>query len=460
MLNFLKAAPETPKITDSATIDKNYKYWRIRILYSMYIGYACFYLTRKSLTFITPAIINIFHYSKAEIGILGTIFYVMYGISKFISGMLSDKSNPRYFLPIGLMMTGVVNILFGFSSSLLMFSLLWIVNGFFQGWGWPPCARLLTRWYSQRERGVWWGIWNTSHNFGGAIIPLIAAFCAVQWGWRSAMYVSGVCAILLGAILINRLRDVPESEGLPPIEEYKNDYPEGHKSIAKNTSVKEMLFKYVLRNKYIWILAAASVMVYIVRTAINDWGTVYLTEKGNSLMSSDGAVSFFEVGGFFGSLVAGWCSDKIFCGRRGPVNVLFSIGIVLALIAFWMCPAQNFMLHASCLFAIGFLVFGPQMLIGMAAAELSHREAAGTATGFIGLFGYLGAALSGYPVGAITQHWGWAGFFVAICICALLTIALLACLWSAKTYPKYLDEEASAPEAESAIPAVAEGDAV
>ena len=41
---------------------------------------------------------------------------------------------------------------------------VWSLNGFFQGWGWPPCARLLTHWYSRNERGFWWGCWNMSIN--------------------------------------------------------------------------------------------------------------------------------------------------------------------------------------------------------------------------------------------------------------------------------------------------------
>ena len=169
MINFsltslLKETPATQKILDPKLIDKTYRYWRIRTMYSMYIGYACFYFTRKSFTFVIPQMIQDLHFTKAQIGILGSVFYITYGVSKFISGMLSDKSNPRYFMAIGLILTGIANILFGFSSSIACLTLFWLANGFFQGWGWPPCARLLTHWYSQSERGVWWGIWNTSHN--------------------------------------------------------------------------------------------------------------------------------------------------------------------------------------------------------------------------------------------------------------------------------------------------------
>ncbi|MCL5260569.1 MAG: MFS transporter family glucose-6-phosphate receptor UhpC [Gammaproteobacteria bacterium] len=433
MFNFLKTAPHKPKLTNAAEIDSTYKYWRIRIFYSMYIGYAMFYLTRKNFDFIMPSLISDLHLTKSDLGLISTIFYIMYGVSKFVSGILSDKSNPRYFMAIGLIATGVCNIFFGFGASLWFLATVWMVNAFFQGWGWPPCARYLTHWYSQRERGRWWGVWNTSHNLGGGLIPIIAGALAIHYGWRTAMFVPGVIAIGLGLILLNRLRDVPETEGLPTIEEYKNDYPHGEcVPTHPKTPTKEILVKYVLCNKYLWILAFSFVLVYIVRTAINDWASLFLTEHGNSLMRSNSAVSFFEIGGFAGSLVAGWASDKIFAGRRGPVNVLFSIGIVAAIFWFWISASWGFIANASALFAIGFLVFGPQLLIGVAAAELSHREAAGTATGFVALFAYIGAALSGYPMGYITQHMGWNWFFVVLGVCSVLTILLLATMWNAK----------------------------
>lgn len=437
IFNILKSKPVSTPITNEEEIDKTYKYWRIRVLYSMYVGYACFYFTRKSFTFAMPELIKTLHFTKAEMGMLGSIFYITYGVSKFISGILADRSNPRYFMAIGLIITGIANIFFGLSSSFILLVVFWLINGFFQGWGWPACARLLTRWYSQRERGMWWGIWNTSHNFGAALIPIIVALCAAWWGWRGAMFVPGVIAILVGFFVINRLSDIPESKGLPPIEVYKNDFPVGDGSFSNEyLSRKEILINLVIKNKYIWLLAISYVLVYVVRTAINDWAALYLTEKGNTLLVANTTVSFFEIGGFFGSLVAGWCSDKIFKGCRGQINTIFSLGIVFAVLAFWLTPNAGYLVNCLCLFALGFLIFGPQMLVGVAAAELSHKYAAATATGFIGLFGYIGAALSGYPIGAITQHWGWTGFFISIAICSVLTVLLLAPLWSVKNAVK------------------------
>ena len=421
----------------NSDIQAKYRYWRIRIFYSTFLGYAIYYFTRKSFTFAMPAMIQSEGFSKSELGLLASILSLSYGFSKFFSGILSDHANPRYFFSCGLIVTGILNIFFGLSSSILFFAIFWGLNGWFQGFGWPPVAKYLTHWYAQSERGRWWAAWNTSHNVGGALVPLVAALCAQSFGWRYAMFVPGMIAIIVGLFLINRLRSTPEDLGLPPIEKFKGE--ELPDQVAESSlSSRELLVRYVLGNLWIWLLGISYFLIYIVRTGINDWSAVYLVEaQGYSQLEAGKSVCAFEVGGFIGSLAAGWASDKLFHGRRGPVNVLFSAFLVIAVLGFSFSLLGNGAGTLVCLFAIGGLVFGPQMLIGMAAAELSHKKAVGAATGFVGCFAYVGAAVAGYPLGRLIEDFGWNAFFMAMVMCAALGTLVLTPLWSA-TKPKWL----------------------
>lgn len=443
-LDFFKPAPHAKQISDEKAINSSYRYWRFRIFYSMYVGYAFFYFTRKSYTFAMPAMMTELGLTKASLGVLASVLYFTYGISKFVSGVLSDKSNPRLIMSIGLILTGVFNIFFGFSSSLFCLALFWGLNGWFQGWGWPPCARLLTHWYSQTERGTWWGFWNSSHNIGGALIPILVTSAIVHFGsWRFAMWVPGAMCILVGFFLLNRLRDTPQSLGLPPIEEHRNDYQGVVKEdTEKELSAKEILFKYVLSNKFIWILSIAYFFVYIVRTAINDWGLIFLSDiKNISMLKAGICMACFEIGGCVGSLVAGWLSDKVFKGRRGPVNVLFSLGAILGVVAMWQGPSGLWIYHFAAIFFIGFCIFGPQMLIGMVAAEISHKKAAGTATGFVGWIAYFGATTTGPIIGVISDKLGWGPAFMFLAVCGVFSIFLLLPLWSVKSRQEIVGSE-------------------
>ncbi len=439
MFKFLRTAPPIEEIQDPELVKKSYKYWRLRIFFGMYVGYAFYYFTRKSFTFAMPAMQAELGLSKLELGVLASILSLSYGASKFVSGMLGDRSNPRYFMSIGLILTGVFNLLFGSSSVLWAFAIFWGLNGWFQGWGWPGCAKLLMHWYSQSERGRWWSVWNTSHNLGGALIPLIAPFCALLFGWRYALFLPGTICIFVGFYLMYCLRDTPQSMGLPPIEKFRNDHSDsrGKGGDKSALTTREILFEYILRNKFIWVLAFASFFIYVIRSAINDWSMLYLIEvKGYDNITAGLFLFWFEIGGFLGSLAAGWGSDLLFQGRRNPVNVLFTVAILVLILGFRTYTAAIPVLDAAFLFLFGFFIFGPQMLLGMAAAELSHKKAAATATGFTGCFAYLGAAAAGAPLGAITEHWGWDSFLGTLFVCACAAALLLFPLWSVKTNPK------------------------
>lgn len=88
-------------------------------------------------------------------------------------------------------------------------------------------------------------------------------------------------------------------------------------------------------------------------------------------------------------------------------------------------PIHHYALLAACFFSIGFFVFGPQMLIGLAATEYCHKNAAGTVTGYLGLYAYLGAAIAGWPLSQVMAHYGWTGMFVLLTSAAALMGLLL-----------------------------------
>ena len=412
----------------SATdVDKNYRYWRVHLLLSMVIGYAAFYLTRRSVTFAMPVMQLELGLTKGDIGLLGTLFYLAYGGSKFISGIYSDRTGARWFMGVGLLMTGVLNILFAFCHSLTALLIVWTLNGFFQGWGWPPCARLLTHWYSRNERGFWWGCWNTSINIGGAAVPLLSGLLAATWGWQAALLVPGAVGIVLGLWLCRQLCGTPQQEGLPTVGVWRRDPLElRQEQQSPPMSMTQILRQTILQNRTIWLLGVSYVLVYLIRIALNDWGNIWLAENhGVNLLSANATLSLFELGGLLGALFAGWGSDLLFRGQRAPMILLFSLGLFLTVTALWLAPVHHFGLLALSFFSIGFFVFGPQMLIGLAATEYSHKDAAGTVTGFLGLFAYLGAALAGWPLAVVMQHYGWSGFFAVLTMASAFVGLLL-----------------------------------
>ena len=435
-LRLLKPAPYKELITDPNKINSEYRYWRIRICYSLFFGYAVFYFTRNSFKAAMPFIQADLGYTMAQLGLVCSVLTASYGVSKFFGGLASDRSNPRYFMAFGLIITGLLNIGIAFSSQYLFLIIFWALNGVFQAWGWPACCKSLTYWFEKSKRGLWYSVCSTSHNVGGGLIPIIIVLFAAQFGWRVAMIAPGVISIIMGFILINRLRDVPQSLGLPPVEHFYDKDPnfvnKEHDTEHQSLSIKDTLFNQVLNNKYVWIFSISYFFVYVVRTTIDTWGMMYLikTRDFSHLLAASG-VTWFEFGGLAGMVIAGWGSDYLFNGNRIPAMVLCALGLIISVIGLWYCPLNYPYLDLFLFALIVFFVFGPQMIVGLAAAEFVDKRAAAASNGFAGLLGYIGATFAGWPVGKVIDLWGWNGFYVCMIVSSFLIFALLIPLWSA-----------------------------
>ncbi len=410
LIDHLKAQPPGSPVPPDE-VDQIYRKWRIRTMYSMMFGYALFYFVRKNFSMAMPAIKDELGYSRTDLGLVLTTFSIIYGLGKFLNGTLADRANPRYFMAIGLLGAAAVNIFFGLSSSLFFFGVFWLINAWFQSMGWPPCARLLTHWYGKQEIGSWWGIWNASHQIGGAGILILSGWLIQNFGWRSAFFVPSAIAILGALLLMTLLRDSPSSLGLPPIEKYRP--AASPEEPDQEMGLWRLLKEEVFTNPIVWLMSFANFFVYIVRIGMLDWAPSFLIEaKGSDLSQAGWQVAAFEIAGIFGGLAAGWISDRIFRGGRAPVNIIYMLLLISALILLWLLPSGSLIRDALLLVAIGFLVYGPQMLTTVATTDNTSRKAAATATGFVGLFGYLGSAVCGVGTGMIVDHWGWNGGFI------------------------------------------------
>jgi sugar phosphate permease len=217
--------------------------------------------------------------------------------------------------------------------------------------------------------------------------------------------------------------------GFPTPEEYK-----GHvkKSNIKDERLKaHEVFSVVLKNKLLWYVCMANLCLYVVRMGVLNWAPMFLTEfKGMTLTRAGWQVGAYEIAGLMGGLIAGWLSDRVFGGRRGPVGAIFMLALGVSLFFFWKVPVGYAWLDAGILFCVGFLVYGPQVLVGIASADFASRRAVGTANGFAGSFAQIGTILSGYPVGLIADRYGWGGGFVFFIFAAVFGMFFFALTWS------------------------------
>jgi OPA family glycerol-3-phosphate transporter-like MFS transporter len=427
------AAPASP--LPAPEVGAAYRRHRRQVFAGIFIGYAAYYLVRNNLALAIPDVLREHpEFTKAQLGTALTGLSVAYGLSKFLMGSVSDRSNPKYFMPLGLLLScaimAVSGLVKGIYTSLALVLLLQTLNGWVQGMGWPPCGKTMVHWFSTRERGRIVAVWNVSHNVGGALVANFALLGVTLFGdWGAKFYSNAALAAAIAVVIFFLLRDTPQSCGLPPIERHNNDYPPDYSDAHERTfTFREIFFGHVLTNRYLWAIAVANAFVYFVRYGVVNWIPTYLeTAKGFSFKESSIAWSLYEWAAIPGTIACGWISDRWFKGRRAPANILFMGLTLVAVVVYWFNIHGPLWIDYAALVAIGFLIYGPIMIIGLHALDLVPKKAAGTAAGFTGFFGYVfGSAIAGTGVGWIADHHGWNGVFVTMVACCLLTMGFVA----------------------------------
>ena len=436
-MGWLAAPPPAPRLPEDK-IKQRYPSLRFQVFMGIFIGYAGFYLIRNNIPLIAKILLDEGSIDKVGIGLIANAALIAYGLSKFFMATVSDRSNARFFLPIGLALSAVANMVVAWvpaaSATVASFALVMFINGWVQGMGWPPCGRVLVHWFSTNERGWKTAIWNTAHNVGGIGVGVAAAVGLGFTGgqWQSAFWFPAIIALVVAVFAFFTIRDTPASVGLPPIEEHRNDPAKVEVADGEEEHLGywQIIVKHVLLNRVMVLLALTNVFVYVLRYGVLSWTPVFLSEHhGASVTAGIAGFSLFELAGIFGTLAAGWVSDRIFHGNRTKTGITFMIGVAVFLVLYWLAPVGiPYWLLMVYLFFIGAFIYGPVMLIGLYALELAPKKAAGTAAGFTGLFGYLGGTVAANAiVGYTVDHFGWDGGFMLLigsCVVSVILFVL------------------------------------
>ena len=437
-------AATTPKTKHS------FQYWQWRVILSTMVGYSVYYFVRKNFSFAMPALGDEYGISNTSFGIILTLVGLIYGVSKFVNGVLSDRTNARWHLAFGLAVCVLLNVAFGWSDKLsamitghadgpdfvngmvAVMAVLLVLNNIFQGCGFAPCNHLLAHWIHPKELATKTAIWNTSHSVGAAIVSVICGYIIANTGdWRYCFWLPAAIAAAGVVFVIITLRDTPKSVGLPELENTKtelddNDSPEAFRAFLR---------KKVFRNPIIWVLAVTDLFVYVVRFAILDWGPTFLQDREVPLSPelAGWTLAIFEIAGCAGMLCAGWVSDKFFDGKshRMCVVEMFLVAICMAILQF--IPADTNSVVVLILLALsGFFIYGPQALLGVVATKQATKKAASSAVGLIGFMSYLSVIITGAGLGWFSDTFGWDYLFILMAGFALVGGIIVTSLWNIK----------------------------
>ena len=414
-------------------MDKKFLKYQWKFIICSMIAYVFFYVTRKNLSMAQPVMLEEGVITKYALGMIMTVHGVLYGLSRFVNGFWADRLNGRLFMAVGLALCAFMNFLFGCTSLTVLFAAFWILNGWVQGMGFPPCAKMLTHWIHPKELATKMSIWNTSHSFGSAIaLGLCSAMFALGMGWRWCFWVPAALTLLAAVFAFFFVKDGPEEEGLPPLQIENGKLKmenEGNNKGVSNAERRRLVFG----NKVIWIVAIANFFVYVLRFGFLDWGPTFLKEFKHIPVEKGGLMIIaFELAAVVGTIFAGWITDRVFKGRGVRTCVFCMLGAALFSFGFWYLPeGAPSWTSTVLLMGAGFCIYGPQALIGIVAANQATNAAAAMANGFTGIMGYAATTVSGIGIAVINVHFGWGVTLCAIAGFALVGMMLFLFAWNA-----------------------------
>lgn len=428
---------------DLKQVNKKFIILRNQIFGFSILTYILYYFTRQAFTVAGSALVKSGGMSEMQYAWMGTVFAIVYGSAKFIVGNVADRSSGRVIMIVGLFVSAILNILMGgvvafagtkinigpFVMMLAMISMLAV----FQGMGWPATARLFSHWFTDKERSGRIGIWNSGQNIGAALLPVVVISLVTIIDPSGTIYglyfwIPSIFALVMIPFCLWGLRDRPEAEGLPTVEKWKG-VPE-HTEEKVELNWKEIFVKYILKNKFLWILAFANIWVYVVRQGLAYWTLILMDEvHGLDLQHSKWFAPCFELAGLFGGISAAYFAKWFFNNRKAPLMIFGLLISLCGLVLLQFSPRGNMPILITAYMLAGFGVYMPQAMIGATAIELTNKKAAATASGFTGLSGYfLGNAIfSNQVIGAIgIKNSDYVFYYFYGCVgVAIISLALI-----------------------------------
>ncbi len=394
----------------------------MRMAWVLALTYGAFYFCRANVSAAVPGIKAELGLDYTEVGIVLSTSKLVYGIGQFVNGQLAEHVAPKRMLAVGMLGSAALNVAFGFGTGLSFLVFVWACNGFAQALGWTPTMRVAANWLAPAERGRAIGIIGTGYQVAAALTYVVAGTAVDALGWRGAVWVPAALLVACAVVTLLELREAPPAHTDAPLVRAPRI---SAADVARNVAL-------TLRNPALWMLAIALGCLNANRYGFIDWGITHVTSVQQGSIS-EAAIEYavLPTGGVAGALFSGWASDRFLQGRRAPVIVALLVALALLTLLYHRAVMAGLLPTVLVLLAVGFALFGAQvLLVGTAPVDLARPGTQAAAVGFVNFMGYMGAYAGDLLTGRIADLHGWAAAVDFWAACAALAAVSVALLWN------------------------------
>jgi OPA family glycerol-3-phosphate transporter-like MFS transporter len=409
--------------------DARLRFWQGVTLVTLLTGYTGYYLCRSNLSVAAPLMLEALGpsgFDRRAFGLIASAGVFCYAAGKFATGVAGDFIGGRTMFLAGMAGSVLATLLFGASTSVVLFAVVWGANRLLQSAGWGGLVKVASHWFSARSYGAVMAALSLSYLFGDAACRLLLGrFIAHGAGWREVFFGSGAILGILTAVAFWTLKASPAALALPePDVNPRNVYgAAGAGSVP--ASLRDLLTPFA-RDRAFWLVCGVSFALTLIREALNVWIPLYLVDVHHQTHGAAAQLSsLFPLAGGVSTLISGALSDRVpnRLSLTWPLLVLATCAL-----AFLASPAASASTGASLLaiVLVALSLLGPySLLAGAIALDFGGRRGSATAAGLIDSAGYVGAVFSGYAIGAVADRAGWPLVFLAlaaVCLAAVMAV--------------------------------------
>ena len=399
------------------TNSKKLKEYAWKMLLSFGFVYLFFYNGRQNINLIMTQMAEDFESTTSAIGVISSSLFWCYAFGQLVNGRLGAYFGHKKFIIIGIVMSTIMNILISFQSSILVISILWGLNGYFQSMVWANGIGVLNKWWTKEKRGFATGIATAFSGVAQVVTYLSVSLCIglfPELGWRAGFRFPIIPILFLLIPFCVLFKEKPEDVGLKPIIEEKN----------KKTENKNFFYPY--KKLFSKLFCIISAIAGIGRYGLLTWIPTYFMESmGLSIKEGIFSSILLPIGQALAMFVFPFLTDKLFKGKREPMLALASILTFISMITFPFIHSQNIASIVLFIAGIFSMITG---VIWSVAGDIGGSEYSSTATGILDWSVYMGAAIQAFVFGLVRDTFGWSAIFITIgCLyIVILTLTIVS----------------------------------
>lgn len=437
------AMPETQaNIVPGVKRKSGYRWIVLAIIFCVYT--VCM-ADRTNIGVVLPFLKKEFTLSNFESGAIASFFFLGYAITQIPAGFWLGKKGSRGIVSLAVLGFSAVTFLIGTISNVASLKWLRLALGVTEGPTPVSMTSTINQWFPAKEKATATGVYIASTQLAPIIVPIIATWIAIAYGWRSVFYWFAIPGIILAAVWYWLVRTKPEDS--PHVSQGELEYIRQSEAADNKEAVDQKSFGWLdklIRYKQVeritnvksifksWNILGNTITYFLMNSVVYGmltWVPSYLVNaKGYSFIKMGFVSSTPAIGGLCGALLGGWLSDKVFLKRRKPTMLITALATAIMMIVVINVPDNVTVISVSLLLAGFFLNIGWPAFTAYPMG-LTTRDTYPVAIATVNSGGNLGGFFSPMIVGALldaTNNYNLAfGFFAGLLMLGFVLILTL-----------------------------------